>query len=162
NAAREVVQKMATLEQSLDPAGWAARLTGTNPGRDAVVARAKALMESDLLALADDIATHPEIGFEERRSIQKLTEYLRQHDFAVPVGGAGLPTAFVAKYKGSTGLRRLGVIVEYDALRGTRGPFHGDQHSAQGPIGIAAAVATAEFLARTHTPGSVVVFGCPG
>src|SRR5262249_3276453 len=74
----------------------------------------------------------------------------------------GLETAFVARFKGNNGAPRLGVILEYDALRGTGRPFHGDQHSAQGPVGIAAAVAIAEHLARTHAPGSVVVFGCPG
>jgi metal-dependent amidase/aminoacylase/carboxypeptidase family protein len=52
--------------------------------------------------------------------------------------------------------------VEYDALRGTQRAFHGDQHSAQGPAGLAAAIAMAEYLERTHTPGSVVVFGTPG
>ncbi|MGH7671208.1 MAG: peptidase dimerization domain-containing protein, partial [Gemmatimonadaceae bacterium] len=62
----------------------------------------------------------------------------------------------------NAGAPNLGVIVEYDALRGTKGAFHGDQHSTQGPIGIAAAIAMAEYLTRTHTPGSVVVFGTPG
>jgi amidohydrolase len=73
-----------------------------------------------------------------------------------------LPTAFVAKYTKSSGGPNLGVIVEYDALRGTKGAFHGDQHSTQGPIGIAAAIAIGEYLARTKTPGSVTVFGAPG
>jgi len=153
---------MAALEQSLDVPGMVARLTGPDAERDRVVARATELMEKELLALADDIATHPEIGFEEKRSVQKLTDFLRQHDFAVQVGVAGLDTAFVAKYTHNNGAPTLGIIVEYDALRGTKGAFHGDQHSAQGPVGIAAAIAIAEYLARTHTPGSVVVYGCPG
>src|SRR5581483_2085939 len=147
----------------LDVPGWVNRLAGTpNPARDRVVARAKELMDKELLAMADDIATHPEIGFEETRSVQKLTEYLAQHDFDVQAGVAGLKTAFVAKYRRNNGAPTLGIIVEYDALRGTKGPFHGDQHSAQGPIGLAAAVAISEFLTRTHTPGSVVVYGTPG
>jgi metal-dependent amidase/aminoacylase/carboxypeptidase family protein len=54
------------------------------------------------------------------------------------------------------------VIVEYDALRGTERPFHGDQHSTQGPIGLAAAVAMAEYLQQSGTPGRVVVYGTPG
>jgi len=153
---------MAALEQSLDVPGMVARLTGPDAERDRVVARATELMEKELLALADDIATHPEIGFEEKRSVQKLTDFLRQHDFAVQIGVAGLDTAFVAKYTHNNGAPTLGIIVEYDALRGTKGAFQGDQHSAQGPVGIAAAVAIAEYLARTHTPGSVVVYGCPG
>ena len=162
SAARDVMKKMAALEQSLDVPGLVSRLTGPDAERDRVVARATELMEKDLLALADDIATHPEIGFEEKRSVQKLTDYLRQHDFTVQAGVAGLETAFVAKYARANGAPTLGIIVEYDALRGTKGAFHGDQHSAQGPVGIAAAVAIAEYLARTHAPGSVVVYGCPG
>jgi amidohydrolase len=162
DAARDVLKKMADLEQSLDVPALVARLTGPNVERDKVVARAKALMDTELLALADDIATHPEIGFEEKRSIGKLTDYLRQHNFSVETGTAGLSTAFVAKFRQNNGSPVLGVILEYDALRGTKGAFHGDQHSAQGPVGMAAAIAMAEYLARTHAPGSVVVYGTPG
>jgi amidohydrolase len=161
-AARDVIRKMAELEQSLGVPALVAKLTAANAQRDAVVARAKELMDKELLAMADDIATHPEIGFEEKRSIGILTDYLRKHDFDVQVGVANLPTAFVAKYRGGSGSPSLGIIVEYDALRGTKGAFHGDQHSAQGPIGLATAVAISEYLTRTHTPGTVTVFGTPG
>ncbi|MEO8683200.1 MAG: hypothetical protein ABI665_29415, partial [Vicinamibacterales bacterium] len=154
-AAREVIKKMADLETSLAVPALVARLTGPNAARDAVVARAQQLMDTELLAMADDIATHPEIGFEEQRSIGKLTEFLRQHDFSVEKGIGGLDTAFVAKFRRNNGHPILGVILEYDALRGTKGAFHGDQHSAQGPVGMAAAIAMAEYLDRTHTPGSV-------
>ncbi len=162
DAARDVLKKMSALEQSLDVAGLVSRLTGANAERDRVVARAKELIDKELLALADDIATHPEIGFEEKRSVSKLTDYLRQHNFSVETGSAGLSTAFVAKFKQNNGSPALGVIVEYDALRGTKGPFHGDQHSAQGPVGLAAAIAMSEYLARSKAPGSVVVYGAPG
>ena len=129
-AARDVLKKMAAIEQSLDVPGLVARLTGPDPARDEVVARAKELMDKELLALADDVATHPEIGFEEKRSVSKLTDYLRQHQFSIETGTAGLSTAFVAKYRRNNGGPNLGVIVEYDALRGTRGPFHGKGPSA--------------------------------
>jgi amidohydrolase len=162
-AARDVLKKMADLERSLDVPGWVNKLAGTpDPARDQVVARAKELMDKELLALADDIATHPEIGFEETRSVQKLTDYLRQHDFDVETGVAGLKTAFVGKYRKNNGAPTIGVILEYDALRGTKGAFHGDQHSAQGPVGMAAAIAMAEYLTRAHLPGSIVVYGTPG
>ncbi len=162
DAAREVLKKMAALEQSLDVPAIVAKLTAPNADRDRVVARAKELMDKELLALADDIATHPEIGFEEKRSVGKLIEYLQKHDFAVETGSGGLTTAFVAKFRRNNGAPTLGVILEYDALRGTKGAFHGDQHSAQGPVGMAAAIAMAEYLDRTKTPGSVVVYGTPG
>src|SRR6185436_1722106 len=147
-AARDVLAKMAALEASLDVPALVAKLTGPNADRDKVVARAKELMDKELLALADDIATHPEIGFEEKRSVGKLVDYLQKHDFSVETGSAGLTTAFVAKYRRNNGSPTLGVIVEYDALRGTKGAFHGDQHSAQGPVGLAAAIAVSEYLTR--------------
>jgi len=162
-AARSVIAKMDSLQRSLNVPALVARLTAPNPARDQVVARAKELMDTELLALGDDITRHPEIGFQETRSVQLLTDYLRKHDFEIQMATpAALPTAFVAKYRKGTAGPNLGVILEYDALRGTKGAFHGDQHSTQGPIGIAAAVAVAEFLTRTKTPGTVTVYGAPG
>ena len=161
-AARDVVHTLDSLESALHLPAMVARLTGPDAARDAVAARAKELMDTELLAMADDITAHPEIGFTEHRSVKILTDWLTKHGFDVTTGVAGLPTAFVARYRQNAGAPNLGVIVEYDALRGTKGAFHGDQHSTQGPIGLAAAVAVAEYLTRTHTPGSVTVFGTPG
>ena len=161
-AARDVVKKLSDLQIALDVPGLVAKLTGPNPARDAVVARARELMDKELLALSDDITRNPEIGFAERRSVAKLTDTLKAHGFEITMGTPGLETAFVGRYRGNHGAPALGVILEYDALRGTERTFHGDQHSAQGPIGIAAAVAMAEYLAKTRSPGSVVVFGTPG
>ena len=161
-AARDVIRQIGKLEQSLNVPAMVAKLTAADKGRDEVVARAKELMDNDLLPMSDWITEHPEIGFTEHEAVAKLTAYLQAHDFDVTTGVAGLETAFVAKYrKGTSGLN-LGVIVEYDALRGTKGAFHGDQHSAQGPVGLAAAIAISEFLTRTHTPGTVTVYGTPG
>src|SRR6202162_3287984 len=161
-AAHDVIRKMGELEKSLDVPSLVTKLTVPNAAREEAVRRARELMEKELLALADDITKHPEIGFQETRSVEKLTAYLKQHGFEITPGVADLKTAFVARYKGSHDHPALGVIVEYDALRGTKGAFHGDQHSAQGPVGLAVAVAIAELMERTHAPGSITVFGTPG
>jgi amidohydrolase len=161
-AAKDVIRKMADLEKSLNVPGWVSRFTVTNAARDQVVARAKQLMDTELMALSDDITRHPEIGFEETRSVKLLIDCLKRHNFEITENVAKLKTAFVGRYKGNHGAPNLGVILEYDALRGTKGAFHGDQHSAQGPVGIAAAVAIAEYLEKNKLPGSVVVFGTPG
>lgn len=160
--ARDVVRQISGLSQSLGVPALVAKLSAPDRGRDEVLARVKQLLQSELLAMSDWITEHPEIGFQETQAVAKLTAYLEAHDFEVTTPVAGLATAFVAKYKRGTPGPNLGVILEYDALRGTRGPFHGDQHSAQGPVGMAAAVAIAEFLTRSHTPGTVTVYGCPG
>jgi amidohydrolase len=161
-AAKEVLQKMDALERSLDVPSMVARLSATSARRDAVAARAKQVLESELLTLSDDICTHPEVGYKETRSVQKLAEVLKKYNFGVEVGVGGFDTAFLARRKGGRGGRpQMGVIVEYDALRGTTGAFHGDQQCSQGPIGIAAAVAIAEFLEKEGLPGTVTVFGTP-
>ncbi|MGB7024658.1 MAG: peptidase dimerization domain-containing protein [Candidatus Acidiferrales bacterium] len=161
-AAPAVVGQIQQLEQSLDVPSMVAKLTAPDKNRDEVVARVKQLMRTDLLPMSDWITEHPEIGFTETQAVAKLTAYLRAHDFDVTPDVAGMPTAFVARYRRGTPGPNLGVIVEYDALRGTKGPFHGDQHSAQGPVGLAAAIAVSEFLTRSHTPGTVTVYGTPG
>ena len=163
-AAKSVLEKLDQLEKSIDAPGWVAKLTAPNAERDAVVARTKQLMDTELLALADNITRDPEIGFVEHRSVAKLTAWLKRHDFEVEQGVGGLRTAFTARWTGApkTASPVMGIIVEYDALRGTKGAFHGDQHSAQGPVGLAAAVAMTEFLKKSGTPGTVVVFGTPG
>jgi amidohydrolase len=166
DAARDVLRKMSELEKSIDVPTLVERVTANNPARDQVVARARELMDKELLAMGDDITRHPEIGFQEDRSVEKLTTYLKAHGFEVTMGVANLKTAFIARYKGrnasNTSSPNLGVILEYDALRGTTRAFHGDQHSTQGPIGMAAAIAIAEAMDRTHAPGTLTVFGTPG
>lgn len=161
-AARDVIRKMTALEASLDVPGLVAKLTGINPARDQVAARARELMDTELLAMGDDITRHPEVGFTETRSVKLLTDWLSAHGFNVTMGVGDLKTAFIARSRRQAGAPNLGIIVEYDALRGTKGAFHGDQHSTQGPIGLAAAVALAEYLAKNNVPGSVTVYGAPG
>src|SRR5947207_12998604 len=161
-AAADVIRRMNELERSLALPQLVTRLTGArDPRRDAVVARANELMDKELLAMADDITRHPETGWKEARSVKILTDYLTAHGFDVEPGVAVLKTAFVARYRKGTPGPNLGVIVEYDALRGTSRDFHGDQHSAQGPVGLAAAVAVTEFLTSSKTPGTVTVYGTP-
>src|SRR5437763_1205107 len=162
SAAADVVRRMNTLERSLALPPLVARLTGArDPRRDGVLARAKELMDKELLAMADDITHHPETGYKEERSVKILTDYLQAHDFEVTSGVAGLKTAVGAREQKGTAGPNLRVILEYDALRGTTRDFHGDQHSAQGPVGMAAALAVAEFLTASKTPGTVTVYGTP-
>jgi len=161
SAAADVIRRMKDLEDSLGLPQLVARLSGRDARRDAVMARAKQLMDQELLIMADDITRHPEVGWHEERSVKLLTDYLTAHGFTVEQGVAGFPTAFVARYAKGTPGPKLGIIVEYDALRGTTRDFHGDQHSAQGPTGIATALAVAEFLTASKTAGTVIVYGTP-
>src|SRR5580658_2177385 len=91
-AAHDVIRKMGDLEKSLDVPSLVAKLTAPNPAREQAAARARELMEKELLALADDITKHPEIGFQETRSVEKVTAYLKQHGFEITQGVADLRT----------------------------------------------------------------------
>jgi hypothetical protein len=83
-AAAGVIRRMSELERSLALPQLLSRLTAArDPRRDAVIARAKDLMDHELLAMADDITRHPETGWKEERSVKILTDYLKAHDFAV-------------------------------------------------------------------------------
>ena len=160
-AARDIVKQIHDLDESLGVHAMVGKLTLSDKERDAVIARVKQLMQMELIPMSDWITQHPEVGFQEKQAVEKLTAYLRAHDFEVTNGVAGLPTSFIAKYRRGTPGPNLGVILEYDALRGTKGAFHGDQHSAQGPVGMAAGIAIAEFLTRTGTAGTVTFYGTP-
>src|SRR3989441_3872948 len=138
-AAADVIRRMNELERSLALPQLVTRLSGARDARrDAVVARAKELMDKELLAMADDITRHPETGWKEERSVKILTDYLTAHGFDVEPGVAGLKTALSARYPHGTPRPNLRVIVEYDARRGTTRDLHGGQPSAQGPVGLAA------------------------
>ena len=93
SAAASVIERMKALEGSLGLDQLVARLAGPDRRRDAVMTRARQLMDDEL-----------------------LTDYLTAHGFTVEHGVAGLATAFVARYAKGTPGPKLGVIVEYDAL----------------------------------------------
>src|SRR5512146_1191468 len=80
-AASEILKKIDALQKTVDVAGWVTRLTAPNPQRDQVVANARKLMDTELIAMGDDITRNPEIGFKETRSVKILTDYLRAHEF---------------------------------------------------------------------------------
>src|SRR5260370_17048112 len=71
-AAREVLRKMAALETSLNVPALLAKLTAPNPDREQVAARAKELMDPEMLALGAVITPDPQIGFTAFRSTQPL------------------------------------------------------------------------------------------
>src|SRR5258707_10839420 len=78
-AARDVIRKMGELEKSLDVPSLVAKMTAPNAAREQVAARARELMDKELLAMADDLTKHPEVGFVETRSVDILTAYLKAH-----------------------------------------------------------------------------------
>jgi amidohydrolase len=136
-----------------------------------------------MLEINDWMYHNPEPGFLEFKAAAMLIEELKKHGFSVeegvpglddrfdrlkviggfPVdysGPPGLPTAFKAKFQGRSEHPVIGIVVEYDALRGNP-PFHGCQHNMQGPTGIGAAIALTKVMRKHEIPGSVWIIGTP-
>lgn len=114
-------------------------------------------MGPELWAMSDDIFDHPEPGGTEVYAVKRLTDFLRGHGFRTETGIAGLPTAFRAEYQAGADGPSIGLLCEYDALKGFG---HGCGHHMQGPAVLGAAVALAHCLGE-DTPAKIVVYGTP-
>ena len=164
SAAGAVLKSIDSLQAALTPTSTGGRLVGAkDPDRDRLLARAGAIWDADMQGLADWIGKNPEVGWKEFRAVDTLVKVLRKNGFTVDTGSAGLPTAFVARWVSPAGAGGpvLGLIAEYDALRGTMGAFHGDQHNAQSPVAIAAALALKEQMIARKLPGAIAIYGTP-
>ena len=164
-AAASVLAAIERQQTQLDPSRVAQRLaTGTDAERDRLLQRVEQNWKrGGMEALSDWIGRNPEVGFKEFKAVDTLTKVLRAAGFRVDSGVAGLATAFVATWESPAGANgpTLGLIGEYDALRGTLGDFHGDQHNAQTPVAIAAARAIMELMTERRIPGRIRIFGTP-
>lgn len=108
----------------------------------------------ELIAVRDELFAHPEAKWEEHASAALLSGALEGAGFTVTRGVADLPTAFVGTY--GTGARRIGIVLEYDALPGL-GQACGHNIIAAAGLGAALALAAvADELGIT-----VVAIGTP-
>ncbi|HMC53624.1 MAG TPA: peptidase dimerization domain-containing protein [Gemmatimonadaceae bacterium] len=163
-AAKTVLQSIDRLQTQLAPARTADRLaTRADADRDRLLAHVEASWKGGMESLSDWIGHNPEVGFKEFKAADTLTRVLRAAGFRVDTGVAKLATAFVATWDSPAGTNgpTLGLIGEYDALRGTQGNFHGDQHNAQSPVAIAAARALQQYMTEKKVPGRIKLFGTP-
>ena len=113
-------------------------------------------LRPELTGMSDTIFDHPEVGYEEVQASRLLCDYLQGNGFQVEMGYGGLPTAFRAVHRSGEGGPRIGLLCEYDAVKGLG---HACAHHLQGPGAAGAAVA----LARTvrELPYTVEVIGTP-
>ncbi len=163
-AAKEVLAQIDALQAKLNPTAMAERMVAKkDPVRDQLLARVEAAWKGGMQDLSDWIGRHPETGWKEFQSVDTLTKVLKSQGYAIEMGVAGLKTAFVATWDSPAGANgpTLGLIAEYDALRGTQGDFHGDQHNAQTPVAMAAAQGLISFMAEKKIPGRIKFYGTP-
>lgn len=113
--------------------------------------------------LAQQIWETPELGLEEHRSAAVLVEDLKNEDFHVETGVAGMSTAFVASW--GKGRPTIGILAEYDAVPhcGSKETEngHGCGHNLFGTASISAGIAVKNLMQEKNIKGSVKVFGTP-
>ena len=90
-----------------------------------------------LQELALKIHANPELGLQEFKACEWLTQYLTKRDFNIERGICEMPTAFRATY--GKGKPSIALLAEYDALPGVG---HACGHNLICTIAIGAAVAS--------------------
>jgi aminobenzoyl-glutamate utilization protein B len=113
-----------------------------------------------------------EVGLQENRTADLLTDALRKEGFSVTRGVAGMPSAFVATY--GRGRPVIGVMGELDALPGISnkpvpykeplvegGAGHGCGHNGYAVTALGGALAVKATMDMGLVKGTVKVFGCP-
>ena len=131
--------------------------------------------KKDLLAqVSDSIWGFAELSLQEYKSAALLCDVMEKEGFTVEKGICGIETAFSASF--GHGKPVIGILAEYDALAGLSqqgsqtekkplapgGTGHGCGHNMLGAGAVGAAIGVKQFLESTGTPGTVILFGCPG
>ena len=138
---------------------------------DAVIASVEA--KYDITSnIARKLWEWAEVGYQEERSTKLMQDTLAARGFAIQAGVADIPTAFVASY--GKGGPVIAVLAELDALpginqddTGTRNPIDGKAaghacgHNLFAAGSIGAALAIADWLDESGTPGTVRLYGTP-
>lgn len=112
----------------------------------------------ELEALALDIHQHPELAFQEHRTVNVLTDELAARGFTVERPLAGLDTAFRATRAFGSGGPRIALLAEYDALPELG---HACGHNLICTAAVGAATAAAYVLERVGANATIEVIGCP-
>ncbi len=112
---------------------------------------------SELVEVALDIHSHPELNYQEQHAAQLLSGTLERHGFKIERGVGGVETAFTATLPGGSGDGpTVAVLAEYDALPEIG---HGCGHNLIAMAAIGAGLGLKANLA--NLPGKVMVIGTP-
>lgn len=128
----------------------------------------------DLSRTALAVWSHAELGYQEQQSSALLQAELREAGFTIEAGVAGMPTAFIARYRHGSGGPVIGLMAEFDALPGlsqqavpeqvAREGFtsgHGCGHNLFGAASVAAAIATRNWMRANNVNGELRLYGAP-
>lgn len=150
-------QRAKAEEQAWKDAGAARTSPHRGADRDVIdhIGRSVDANTDELFALAVDLYHHPEVGFEEVRTVAAIADVLAAHDVTANVGTYDVDTSFEASAGTGAG-PRVAVLAEYDALPAVG---HGCGHNLIAASAVGAFLAIRAVIDRTG--GSVRLIGTP-
>lgn len=110
----------------------------------------------ELLDMSDYIFDNPELGLEEFKAVEVITNWLEKEGFQVERNLGDIETAFRATYTSGTGGPTIGFLTEYDALPKLG---HACAHHMQSPAILSAAKAIKDELKDDNY--KIVIYGTP-
>jgi len=122
-------------------------------------------------AIAQEIWTLAEMGYQEEKSSALLQKTLSDAGFKIEKGVAGIPTAFMAEY--GNGSPIIAIMGEYDALPGLsqeavaekksagKVAGHACGHHLFGTASTAAAISVKDWMTANKAKGTVRFYGTP-
>ena len=123
--------------------------------------------------IVDQLFSYSELGMQEFETQKYLTNLLKAKGFAITLGYAGMPSAWVARWESPAGKKpvislgsdvdgipqasnRPGVAYLDPQVAGA--PGHGEGHNSGQAVNIAAALAVKELMIREKIPGTIVLW----
>lgn len=140
-----------TVTTVLSPQG------GLTPAVLAEIDASVAELADELHEVSQVLHDNPELAYEEKIAHNTGCDYMERKGWKVTRHAFGLDTAWRAEFDNGPG-PVIGFNSEMDALRGIG---HACGHNLIFIVGIAAALATAEFMRANSVPGKVVLLGTP-
>ena len=113
-------------------------------------------IKSTMFDINDFMYHNPELGNEEYKAVERLTKFLKEHNFNVEVGVADRPTAFRAIYESKIPGPSIAYLCEYDALPQIG---HGCGHNMIGTMSVGAAISLSKSIDKIG--GKIIVLGTP-
>lgn len=109
-----------------------------------------------LCEISDYIYQNPELGNEEYKAVEVLTQFLQEHNFEIEKELLGIETSFRAIYDSKKEGPTIGYLCEYDALPSIG---HGCGHNMVGAMSAGAGVVLSKVIGEVG--GRIIVYGTP-
>ena len=109
-----------------------------------------------IIEISDTIHDEPELGYNEYKASELLTNELKKYGFVIEKGIGGLPTSFKASLTGKNENPTISILAEYDALPKIG---HACGHNLIAASAVGAAIGLSSIMHQIA--GTLIIFGTP-